>query len=525
MNFEFPYASQRMPVLAGNVVATSQPLAAQAGLQAFTRGGNAVDAALAAAITLTVVEPTSNGIGSDAFAILWDGRQLHGLNSSGRSPAGWTRERFAQYTQMPQLGWDSATVPGCVAAWSELSRRFGKLPFAELFERAIVYARDGYPVSPITARAWSGATERFRNFSEFNRVFLPGGGAPAPGEIWRSEDHARTLEEIAESHGESFYRGSIAQRIDASARTEGGAMTADDLAAHQADWVEPISIDYRGYTLHEIPPNGQGLAALIALGILRHFDVTAMPVDSADSLHIQVEAMKLALADAHRYIADPSDMVEQAHELLADDYLARRAQLVDRRRAGDPTFGNPRGGTVYLCAADASGMMVSYIQSNYWGFGSGVVVPGTGIALQNRGWGFSLQEGHPNCVAPRKRPFHTIIPGFVTRDGRPVMAFGVMGGPIQAQGHVQMMVRLADYGQNPQAASDAPRWRADGGRQLALERGHSPAVIDELRRRGHDIDILDYTSFGGAQLIHRLEGGRGYLAASDHRKDGQAVGF
>jgi gamma-glutamyltranspeptidase/glutathione hydrolase len=407
----FPYPSQRMPVLARNVVATSQPLAAQAGLAALARGGNAVDAALAAAITLTVVEPTMNGIGSDAFALIWDGTRLHGLNASGRSPAAWNLERFAGLDSMPECGWDAVTVPGCVSAWAALSKRFGRLPFGDLFGAAVRYARDGYLVSPITAAAWSKSELRLRGFPEFARVFLPKGHAPRAGEQIRLPDHAATLERIAETDGEAFYRGDLAARIAGASLAGGGAMTREDLAAHACDFVEPIGQEYRGYTLHEIPPNGQGLAALIALGILAHHDLPGMAVDSAESLHVQIEAMKLALADAHRYISDPATMEVGWKELLAPDYLAERAKLIRMDAALDPKHGIPRtGGTVYLTAADASGMMVSYIQSNYWGFGSGVVVPGTGIAMQNRGWGFSLEPGHPNVVAGGKRPFHTIIP-------------------------------------------------------------------------------------------------------------------
>lgn len=523
IRWSFPYPSQRMPVLARNVVATSQPLATQAGLFALRRGGNAVDAALAAGIALTVLEPTMNGIGADAFALVWDGGKLHGINGSGRSPAAMTPERFTGLSEMPNLGWDSVTVPGCVATWAQLSKRFGKLPFADLFEAGIHYAREGYPVSPIIAGGWKIAEDRYPDFPEWRRVFTPNGHAPRPGDVWRSEDHARTLEEIAATGGESFYRGALAKRIADCAAAEGGLLSTEDLAAHESNFVEPIGQDYRGYRLHEIPPNGQGLAALIALGILQHFDLAAAPVDSAESIHLQVEAMKLALADAHRYIADPATMDLGWEALLAPEYLAERARLIDRHNAADPVYGTPGKGTVYLTTADASGMMVSFIQSTYWSFGSGVVVPGTGISLQCRGWGFSLEPGHPNRVGPRKRPFHTIIPGFVTQGERPVMSFGVMGGPIQAQGHVQMMVRLADYHQNPQAASDAPRWRVVKGRQLYLESGHPEKTIAELRRRGHEIEIMAPAAFGGAQLAYCLADG--YCAASDHRKDGQAAGF
>lgn len=523
-NWDFPYPSQRMPVLARNVVATSQPLAAQAGLRMLLKGGNAVDAALATAIALTVVEPVNNGIGSDAFAIVWDGHALHGLNASGRSPAAWTPELFAGLETMPVRGWHSVTVPGAVSAWCELSARFGKLSFEALFEPAIDYARRGFLVSPITAKVWQQQAATFKEFPEFAEAFLPNGQAPRAGERFVFEDQAKTLEAIAATKGESFYRGDLAHKIAAHAQATGGLMTVDDLASHEADWVEPVAQDYRDYTLHEIPPNGQGLAALLMLGILQHWPMQDYAVDSADSLHLQIEAMKLAYADAHRYIADTAHMDVQVSSLLDPQYLTSRAALIDLKQARNFQFGNPpRGDTVYLTTADASGMMVSLIQSNYYGFGSGVVVSGTGISLQNRGYGFSLQPGHPNQVAGRKRPYHTIIPGFVTRAGQPVMSFGVMGGPMQPQGHAQMMIRLADYHQNPQAASDAPRWQVMQNLEVAVEAGFKADVLDALLMRGHQITQRDPAAFGGAQLIYKLEDG--YAAASDHRKDGQAVGF
>ncbi|MEJ5310911.1 MAG: gamma-glutamyltransferase family protein [Anaerolineae bacterium] len=530
-SWDFPYRSQRMPVLAQNVVATSQPLAAQAGLDALRRGGNAMDAALATAIALTVVEPTSNGIGSDAFAIVWDGAQLHGLNASGRAPHALTPERFAGMKQMPTVGWDPVTVPGAVSAWVALSARFGKLPFAELFEAAIHYAHDGFLVSPITAQAWARAPERYADYPAFAATFAPNGRAPYPGELFRCPDQARTLELIAATQGETFYRGALAEQIVAHAQATGGLMTMDDLATHTPEWVTPMAQVYHGYCLHEIPPNGQGLAALIALGILQHCNLAQYPVDSADSLHLQIEAMKLAFAEAHRHIADPAWMDVPAEALLDADFLAERARQIRMDAAQFPTSTLPTDhGTVYLTAADASGIMVSYIQSNYMGFGSGIVIPGTGISLQNRGAGFRLEAGHPNRVAGGKRPYHTIIPGFVTREGQPVMSFGVMGGHMQPQGHVQMMVRIFDYGQNPQAASDAPRWYIEEDpTRLSLEPGFAPEVVAELRRRGHNVTAdLPPGRFGGAQLIYRMENGdrqTGYCAGTDWRKDGQAVGF
>ncbi|MBI3042115.1 MAG: gamma-glutamyltransferase family protein [Betaproteobacteria bacterium] len=515
-----------MPVLARNVVATSQPLAAQAGLRMLLKGGNAVDAALAAAITLTVVEPTSNGIGSDAFCVLWDGRKLHGLNASGRSPAAWNLDRFKGRASMPNRGWDSVTVPGAVSAWVELSRKFGKLPFADLFEPAIRYASDGFMVTPTISRLWAAQVPELQSQPGFAEAFMPRGRAPEAGETFVAPGHAKTLKHIAETKGEAFYRGELAAKIATWASQHGGALTVDDLAEHAADWVEPLAHDYRGYTLHEIPPNGQGIAAQIALGILEGFDLGRIPVDSADSLHLQIEAMKLAFADVYEYVSDPGTMRVKSADLLDKEYLRSRSRLIDMKKAKTPRHGVPgRGGTVYLAAADASGMMVSYIQSNYSGFGSGVVVGGTGIALQNRGYGFVLRPDHPNVVAPRKRPFHTIIPAFVTRNGEPVMSYGVMGGSMQAQGHAQVMIRFADHRQNPQAAADAPRWRVDQGLDVNVEHGVTPDVIADLRSRGHSLTQADRwsTDFGRAQLIYRMEDG--YLAASERRTDGQAVGF
>jgi gamma-glutamyltranspeptidase/glutathione hydrolase len=353
---------------------------------------------------------------------------------------------------------------------------------------------------------------------------MPRGRAPEAGEKFVAPAHARTLRRIAETRGEAFYKGELAQSIAAHARKHGGAMTVEDLAAHAADWVEPLAHDYRGWTLHEIPPNTQGIAAQIALGILEGFDLGAIPVDSAASLHLQIEAMKLAFADAYEYVSDPATMRVKNSGLLDKEYLRSRSRLIDMKRAKTPQHGAPgRGGTVYLTAADASGMMVSFIQSNYQGFGSGIVVDG--VSLQNRGYGFVLQPGHANLVGPRKRPFHTIIPAFVTRGGSPEMSFGVMGGSMQAQGHAQVMVRFADYRQNPQAASDAPRWRVTEGLDVSIEQGVPASVMDELRSRGHRLTQADRwsTDFGRAQLIYRMDDG--YLAASERRTDGQAVGF
>lgn len=492
------------------------------------QGGNAIDAAIAAAIALTVVEPTSNGIGSDAFAILWDGSGLHGLNASGRSPAGWTPERFAHHERMPQRGWDSVTVPGAVSAWVELSSRFGRLDFAKLFEPALEYAREGYAVTPIIAKSWAKAAEVLSGEPGFAEAFMPGGRAPAAGEIFRSPEMASTLEQIAATNGEAFYRGALSERMVEFSRQSGGVMSMEDLESHRADWVGTITGSFHGYDIHEIPPNGQGISALMALGILENFPTLRdLDPDGVESIHLQVEAMKLAFADLHTHVADSDFMAVSPADLLSNDYLAERGTLIDPGSAGQFTFGvPPRAGTVYLTAADAEGRMVSFIQSNYMGFGSGIVVPGTGISLQNRGCGFRSQPGHVNSVGPRKRPFHTIIPSFVTRDGQPEMSFGVMGGPMQPQGHLQMAVRVLMHRQSTQAASDAPRWQVMEGGALHVEEEMSPHVVEGLRALGHEVVVESgyaNQAFGGAQLIRRREGY--FEAGSDHRKDGGAFGY
>ena len=525
-DWTFPYPAQKMPLLAANAVSASQPLAAQAGLRMLYEGGNAIDSAIATAIALTVVEPVMNGIGGDMFALVWHAGQLHGVNSSGRSPAAWTPEYFKGRDKMPSTGWDTVTVPGQVAGWKALSKRFGKLPFARLFAPAIGYAESGFMVSPQIARQWAAQVPVLIDQPGFREAFTRDGRAPHAGECWSFPEQAATLRAIAESEGESFYRGALAERIAHFASQTGGALRVADLAAHEAEWVTPIQQNFRGYTLHEIPPSGQGLAALIGLGILDRFDLEAMGRDSAAFYHVSVEAMKLAFADLHRHVADPASMQLSPAALLDTSYLAERAALIDMDRAAAPSAGMPKtGGTVYLASADAAGTMVSFIQSNYRGFGSGLVVPGTGISLHNRGEGFNLKPGHANCVAPNKKPMHTIIPGFITRGGAPVMAMGVMGGSMQAQGHVQMMARLAVFGQNPQAMSDAPRFRVEPGPLLNVE-AHLPAdVVDALRARGHRVEVAprDSLEFGSAQLIYKAADG--YIAASDSRRDGQAVGF
>lgn len=522
------YASRRSPVLADNLVSTSHPLAAQAGLSMLARGGNAVDAAIAAAAVLTVVEPTGNGLGSDAFCVLWDGQDLHGLNASGASPAAWTPERFAGRAAMPERGWESVTVPGAVSAWAELAGRFGTLDMQTLLAPAIGYAADGFVVSPVIAALWARGAEVLSDQPGFADAFMPGGRAPRAGERFRNPDQAQSLRLIAESDGRAFYEGELAERIARHAAEHGAALDMADMAAHETEWCGTISTSFDGAALHEIPPNGQGIAALMALEMLSHTAIRDHGPDDARALHLQIEAVKLAFADLHAYVADGRHMTDTTAEKLLDPgYLERRAAAITESAQTHGPGAPNAGGTVYLTTADASGMMVSFIQSNYAGFGSGVVVPGTGISLQNRGFGFSLEEGHPNRVAPRKRPFHTIIPGFVMRDGRPDTSFGVMGGPMQAQGHLQMMLRTQLWGQDPQTAIDAPRWRFVEGDDVACEESLPAAIRDDLAARGHRLTVEAPDSafgFGGAQMIRRLPEG-GYAAGSDPRKDGQAIGF
>jgi gamma-glutamyltranspeptidase/glutathione hydrolase len=515
-----------MPVLAENIVSTSQPLACQAGLSMFRKGGNAVDAAIATAITLTVVEPVNNGIGSDAFAIVFDGKKLIGLNASGKSPAAWILDHFSKYKTMPLLGWDSVTIPGAVSAWVALSKKYGQLDFKELFEPAIRYAEKGFLISPITAKLWKQLAVMYKSskFPEFHNTFLPAGRAPKPGELFKNPDQAETLRKIADTDGESFYSGDLAKKIVDHATNTGGLITLEDLEKHEVLWETPLSIEYKGVSLHELPPNGQGLAALIMLGILKNYDLTQYEPDSPQSIHLQLEAMKLAFSDAYRYISDKNFLEFDPSLIISPYYLDKRTTLIDPHKAQQFNFGAPQtGDTVYLTTADADGMMVSYIQSNYLGFGSGIVIPGTGISLQDRGNGFNLIDDHPNQVGPEKRPYHTIIPAFVTKNREPVMSFGVMGGSMQPQGHAQMMIRVFEFEQNPQAAIDAPRWRIMQGLQVNLEPDFNKDTQNSLKHMGHQVYNGHYFEFGGGQIIYKLEDG--YLAASDHRKDGQAVGY
>jgi gamma-glutamyltranspeptidase/glutathione hydrolase len=516
------------------VVSTSHPLGAQAGLRMLLKGGNAVDAAIAAAAAMTIVEPVSNGLGSDAFCILWDGKELHGLNASGRAPQAWTPDYFKRKygdgaATPPKRGLDSVTVPGAVAGWVAMSERFGRLPFADLMEPAIEIAERGYLLPPVVQQKWAAATNELKAMPGFAQSFLPWGRAPNVGELFQFKAAARALRAIAQSKGAAYYGGEIAQAIEKFSAQNGGSLTAKDFASYQPEWVKPIGKDYRGYTLHEIPPNGQGISALIALGILDKFDVAGLAVDGVDSQHLQIEAMKLAFADVYKYVAEPSSMEVSVDQMLDDSYLASRAKLIDMKKAQDFGAGNPvKGGTIYLTAADEDGMMVSFIQSNYMGFGSGCVEPDFGISLQNRGHAFSVQTG-VNQVAPGKRPFHTIIPAFLTKDGQPVMSYGVMGANMQPQGHMQTLVRMLDYKQNPQAACDAPRWRYNAGLEINVEASMNPQTVQGLADRGHRMEVINdsYQDFGAGQFICRAGDPKveGYVAASDSRRDGQAVGF
>ncbi|KAA9002712.1 gamma-glutamyltransferase [Affinibrenneria salicis] len=537
-NWHNPYLTPRTPVFAHNIVSTSHPLAAQAGNRILLEGGNAVDAAIAAAATLTVVEPVSNGLGSDAFALVWAGGQLHGLNASGPAPGAWDvnyfRRRYGNDAQglakRPERGWDAVTVPGAVAGWEALHRRFGKLPFSRLMHSAIGIAERGVALAPMVARKWQAAVPILAQQPGFADAFMPGGRAPQTGELFRFPAAAKTLRLLADQGARAFYEGEIAESIVNWSQQTGGSLTLQDLQAYQPEWVTPISQRYRGYEVHEIPPNGQGIAALIALGILERFDLAGLALDGVDVQHLQIEAMKLAFADVYRYVADPASMEITPQQMLDNNYLQQRAAQIDLTRASLPAAGIPRsGGTVYLTTADENGMMVSFIQSNYMGFGSGVVVPEYGISLQNRGAGFSSDPKSANVVAPGKRPFHTIIPAFLTRNGQPQMSFGVMGGDMQPQGHVQTLVRMLDFHQQPQAACDAPRWKVNRDFTLDLESRFDPAVVQQLQSRGHQLKSVDdpYMDFGAGQFIWRLSDdlNHGYVAASDSRRDGQAVGF
>lgn len=535
MNFtfdaqEYKYASRRRVVHAKRgMVCTSQPLASQAGLTILQQGGNAIDAAIATAICQTIVEPTNNGLGSDCFALVWTGGKLHGLNGSGYAPQRLTPEAVAASgatEKMPLRGWEAVTVPGAPSAWAELHKRFGRLPFAKLFEPAIYYAEQGYPVSPIVARFWQEGIDALTPHKN-NPAIAPwfatfdvhgNGVAPKTGELVTLPDHAKTLRILADSYCESYYRGELAQRLVEFSDKTGGYLSLEDLADYRAEWVEPVHINYHGYDIWEMPPNGHGITALMALNILKDMEIGAK--DTGDTFHKQIEAMKLAFADGMHYIADPRYMQTRVEELLSDAYAAQRRALIGET-ALEPTHGKPFcGGTVYLCTADGEGNMVSFIQSNYKDFGSGIVLPGYGINLNDRGAGFSLNPELDDYLAPRKKPYHTIIPGFLTHEGEAVGPFGVMGAYMQPQGHVQVIMNTVDWLLNPQSALDAPRWQWIAGKEIWLESSVAPEIVEDLRRRGHEVRVLeDDTTFGRGEIIWRDS--NGVLAgATEPRADG-----
>ena len=534
----------RSEVIAGRgMAATSQPLATQTAIAVLGRGGSAVDAAIAANAVLGLVEPTGSGVGGDLFAIVWDAgaRKLHGLNASGRSPRALTLEEFRArgLDQVPALGPLSVSVPGAVDGWYALHERFGRLPMPELLAPAIRYAQEGFPVTEVIASEWAAGAAARARYPGFAEVFLPGGRAPRKGEIFRNPALARTLTRIAEGGRDAFYRGGIARAVDAYMREQGGLLRYDDLAAHTSDWVAPVSTDYRGYTVWELPPNGQGIAALQMLNVLEGYDLAALGPVSADYLHLLVEAKKLAFEDRATYYADPAFGAVPVDRLISREYAAARRALIDPDRASTTLPpGDARaetGDTVYLTTADGDGNMVSLIQSNFSGHGSGMTPPALGFCLQNRGALFDLAEGRANTYAPGKRPFHTIIPAFVTRAGRPVLSFGVMGGAMQPQGHVQILVNLIDFGMNTQEAGDAHRIRHVGSSQptgqrmtdggvVYLEPGFPPETIAGLEAKGHQV-VVTTGLYGGYQAIRRDERTGVYFGASESRKDGHAAGF
>lgn len=540
---DYPFASRRSLVYAQNgMVCTSQPLAAGAGLDILKKGGNAIDAAVCAATCMTVLEPTSNGIGSDAFALVWieKEKKLYGLNASGKAPMLINAQKIRDmgYKEMPITGWHTVMVPGAPSAWAELSGKFGKLPMTETFEAAISYAENGYPLSPVISKLWEKEFNRLSkeredprvkahsdHFDELFRVFMPNGRAPKAGEVWKSPDHAKTLKRIAQTKGEAFYRGELADKINAFSKATGGFIRKSDLESYNCNWVEPISVDYKDHSVWEIPPNGDGIIALMALNILKGFTFKEDDFGKVETLHKQMEAIKLAYADGNRYIADPDFMTTSVEDMLSPEYAQERRKLIDDKAVA-PKPGKPnRSGTIYLCTADNEGNMVSYIQSNYWNFGSGLVVPGTGISLQNRGTNFSLDPKSENCIAPGKKSFHTIIPGFVTKGGEAVGPFGVMGGFMQPQGQMQVICNVLDFGMNPQAALDAPRFQWTEGMKYEIEDDFPEEIIEGLKAKGHEIELFkDRMSFGRGQIIWKTD--EGVLAgATEPRADGAVAAW
>lgn len=513
-----PYVSNRYCVTARNgMVATGSNLASAAGLEVLMKGGNAVDAAVATAAALTVTEPTANGIGGDSFALVWMKDHLYGLNSSGYAPSGITREDVLKNNpdgKVPDYGWTPVMVPGAVKAWPTLVKRFGKLPLKEVLAPAIRYAEEGYPMGPMLAKMWERSVNIFHKqfdgkheYDEWFRTFTKDGESYHFGEMVRLPNHARTLRLIAETDGDAFYKGEIAEQlVRQSARDGYGYFRYEDLASYESQWVDPISVNYRGYDVWEIPPNGQGITALMALNILKEFEFPEK--ESVETYHKQLEAMKIAFADSWHYVTDPRKMTVDYHDLLKPEYGAMRAKEITHT-AGLPSFAEPpKSGTVYMCTADGEGNMVSLIQSNYKGFGSGIVLEGYGVALQNRGREFSLDPEHANVLEPLKKTYHTIIPGFLTKDGKAVGPFGVMGGYMQPQGHVQVVMNTVDFHLNPQMALDAPRWQWMKGRTISVEPSFSNQIAQQLAARGHDISVaLESSGFGRGQMIVRLDNG------------------
>ena len=536
MNFDplyQPYASNRYCVTAKNgIVASGSNLATAAGLEVMAKGGNAIDAAVATAAALTVVEPTATGLGSDSFALVWVKDKLYGLNSSGYSPYDISLEAVKEKhgDKMPTHGWTPVMVPGAVKSWGNLVKRFGKLSLKEDLAPAIRYASEGYPLSPMLAKMWERATGIFhtrfdgqKEYDEWFRVFTKSGEPYHFGEIVKLPDHAKTLSLIAETDTDAFYKGEIAKKLVEQSQRDGGYFSLKDLAEYDSEWVDPISVNYRGYDVCEIPPNGQGIVALMALNILKEFDFPMK--ESTETYHKQIEAIKIAFADAKKYVTDVSKMEVDYHDLLTPEFGRKRAQLIKDKaivpEAAD-LFGS---GTVYLCTADGEGNMVSYIQSNYMGFGSGIVVEGYGVSLQNRGADFSLNEKDANVLAPHKKSYHTIIPGFLCKDGKAVGPFGVMGGYMQPQGHVQVVMNMVDFGLNPQMALDAPRWQYIRDKKVEFEPIFNRQIVEQLQARGHDVSLaLNGTSFGRGQIIVRLDNGV-LVAGCESRTDSNIACF
>jgi len=532
----------RSEIIARNgMAATSQPLATQVALDILKKGGNAIDAAIAANAVLGLVEPTGSGIGGDLFAIIWsaDKGKLYGLNASGRSPRSLKLEYFKEngYEFIPSTGPLPVSVPGCVDGWFEMHDMFGRLPIKEILEPAISYARNGFPVSEVIAFYLNSGTEQLKDYPNIKEVYMPGGKAPSKGEVFANPLLANTLEKIVKGGRNEFYRGSIAKDIDAFMKKQGGFLSYDDLARHHSEWVEPVSTTYRGYEVWELPPNGQGIAALQILNILEGFNIATMGFGSADYIHIFTEAKKLAFEDRAKYYADPLFSSIPVSELISKKYATERRKLIDREKAAKVYDAGKieAGNTIYLTVADKYGNMVSLIQSNYRGMGSGMCPTGLGFVLQDRGEMFSLQEGHNNVYSAGKRPFHTIIPAFITKNGKPYISFGVMGGDMQPQGHAQIVVNIIDFKMNLQEAGDAPRIHhigsseptgqqmTDGG-ILLLENGFRWEVIQKLLRMGHTVQ-WDLGGYGGYQAIMWDEKNEVWFGASESRKDGQAAGY